>query len=102
MKHMNQNTAVAVQAKPAIEAPRLTQVQEQVGRSMRLMASIDERMNSLYVRLQPVLSEAQKRSGESGTPKPTLVGHAQALSNHNDQLEVFLDSLGDLLDRLEL
>lgn len=80
---------------------RASQVQQQVDRGIAIMARMEEKMKSLYMRLQPVLSDAPPTGAETN-PKPTLVGHAQALSNHNDQLQALDVAFGDILDRLEL
>lgn len=81
---------------------RLSEVQEQVQRSGNIMEHIEEKFKSLYTRLQPVLHPEQQSEGKSPSPKPTLVGHANALSNHNDQLDSLDQALGSILDRLEL
>ena len=80
---------------------RQTEVQTQVERGQKVTACIGEQLDTLHNRLQPLLRSTS--SGQTGAepPKPTLVGHAQALSNHNDQLEGMSRSLGDILDRLE-
>ena len=78
-----------------------SQVQEQVQRGARILSAIEEKMKALFDRLQPVLQITPSGQGEAN-PKPTLVGHAMALSNHNDQLEMIDSQLADILNRIEL
>jgi hypothetical protein len=66
------------------------------------MECIEEKMKSLYVRLEGVMVSQGPTGGDEARAKPTLVGHAMALSNHNDQLDRFDAMLGDILDRLEV
>lgn len=83
--------------------PRVSQVQQEVERGAKLMSCIEEKIKSLYARLQSVLSDNRSDKESTGpSPKPMLVGHAVALSNHNDQLDQTDRALGDILDRLEL
>ncbi len=82
---------------------RLSEVQEQVERSSKVTERLQEKFKSLHERLQPVLRSTGSANTDRGeSPKPTLVGHANALSNHNDQLEMLDAMLGDILDRIEL
>jgi len=80
---------------------RQSQVQEQVQRGARILSTIEEKMKALFDRLQPVLQITPSGQGEAN-PKPTLVGQAMALSNHNDQLEMIDSQLADILNRIEL
>jgi hypothetical protein len=82
---------------------RMPQVQEQVVRGQNIMGRIEEKMKSLFDRLQPILTQQPtEQAGRGESPKPMLVGHANALSNHNDQLDSFDTALANILDRLEL
>jgi len=84
---------------------RMTQVQEQMEIAAKLTACIEEKLKSLYSRLQSVLisGETTSRIEEANkTPQPVLVGHASALSNHNAQLNQIDQVLAVILDRLEL
>jgi hypothetical protein len=102
---LNQAVGITGQGIPgqgqASVAPRQSQVQEQVSRSAKVIERMEHKLASLYERLQPVLASAPSGENQKES-KPTLVGHAQSLSNHNDQLEVLDSVLGDILDRLEL
>ncbi len=91
------------QAAPTSQA-RLTQVQEQVERGCLVNERIEQKLSNLRDRLAPVLANVPSQPGSDANkvPQPTLVGHANALSNHNAQLETFDAVLGDILDRLEL
>lgn len=82
---------------------RQSHVQEQMQRSACVVKSISDRMSLLLERLQPVL-RMEPQGGQTGkdAPKPTLVGHANALSNQSDQLEIIDSYLSSILDRLEL
>ena len=82
---------------------RMTQVGSEVERSAKLTSMMSEKLSSLYARLQNVLRETSPEAPEdTASVKPTLVGHAMALSNHNDQLDRIDSGLADILDRLEL
>ena len=82
---------------------RMSQVQEQVVRSQNIMGRIEEKMKSLFDRLNPLLSQnTPDQAGRGEAPKPMLVGHANALCNHNDQLDSVDAALASILDRLEL
>jgi hypothetical protein len=81
---------------------RLSEVQEQVQRGQKLTGRLLERVKMLNERLSSVLSSGSGSQAGADSPKPTLVGHANALSNHNDQLEMVDLMLSDILDRLEL
>jgi hypothetical protein len=81
---------------------RLSQVQEQVQRGAKITERLEAKLKSLYERLQPVLAQTGSDANSAGNPKPTLVGHANALSNHNDQLELLDSGMAEILDRLEL
>ena|ERR1700677_220322 len=85
-----------------VKTPRLSEVQEQVVRGQKLTERMNDRLKSLYDRLQPVLRQTGSGQLAQEAPKPTLVGHANALSNHNDQLDMMDSGLADILDRLEL
>ena len=90
--------SVAQQAQPA----RLSQVQEQVERGSKIVARLEGKLKSLYDRLSPVLAQTGSSQEGPATPRPTLVGHATALSNHNDQLELLDSGMAEILDKLEL
>ena len=84
---------------------RQSEVQQQVERSARVVDNMDKKFAMLSNRLDSVLRSMptlQEGRKEAPVPKPVLVGHATALSNHNDQLERFDEILSDILDRLEL
>ena len=82
---------------------RLSEVQQQVERSQAAIERMQEKMKSLFARLQPVLrSTTPSQEGKDAMARPALVGHANALSNHNDQLEQIDMGLAEILDRLEL
>jgi hypothetical protein len=85
------------------EVARPSHVQEQMHRSACVIKSISDRVSLLMERLQPIL-RVEPQSGQAGkdAPKPTLVGHANALSNQNDQLEMVDLYVLSILDRLEL
>src|ERR1700752_4293530 len=81
---------------------RQTEVQSEVERSAKLTSCIEEKMKTLYNECVLRTSPPTVGQNEQKSPKPTLVGHAMALSNHNDQLAQFDYVLGDIIDRLEL
>jgi hypothetical protein len=82
---------------------RSSQVQNEVERGAKLIACIQEKIKSLGIRLQSVISEGPS-SPQAGAKaeRPMLVGHASALANHNDQLEDVDSALAYILDHLEL
>lgn len=85
-------------------AVRRSEVQEQVERSANLVGRLEDRIKLLNERLSPVLrsTSSMLENGKTSAPRPTLVGHATSLSNHNDQLDVLDTVIADILDRLEL
>src|SRR6185312_6124043 len=85
-------------------AARQGHVQSQMERQGSLIGHIAERLGELEARLQPILrSEPQPpTSGMEGCEKMLLVGHANALSNQNDQLERVDAVLAGIIDRIEL
>jgi hypothetical protein len=81
--------------------PKMSQVQEQMERAANITEKLLDRVNLLHSRLGPVLRTAPEGKGQSEA-KPTLVGHAMALSNHNDQIGMACACVDDILERLEL
>lgn len=98
MAYANQLNSGVGTANPS----RISEVQEQVQRSSKVTERLQEKFKSLHDRLQPILRSTGTGESRPESPKPTLVGHANALSNHNDQLEMLDAILGDILDRIEL
>jgi hypothetical protein len=97
------NSAIGAQA-PREMPSRLTQVQEQVERSAKITAMLEQLSGDLYKRLGLVLRDIPPApTAQPGKePKPLLVGHASSLANHNDQIESVASALADILERLEL
>ncbi len=82
---------------------RLSEVQQQVERGQAAIERMQEKMKSLFARLQPVLrATVPQQEGKDAMARPALVGHANSLSNHNDQLEQIDSGLAEILDRMEL
>ena len=88
----------------AQNSARLSEVQAQVERSSNVIGRLGDRMKLLNERLGSVLRNTSSlaKGSETSPPRPTLVGHATALSNQNDQLDLIDEALNDILDRLEL
>lgn len=83
---------------------RPTHVQGQMQRSQVIVESLESKLKSLFNRLEPLLRPVPPTATENNKQeiRPSLVGHANALSNHNDQLERMDQALSELLDRIEL
>jgi hypothetical protein len=83
------------------EVARLSQVQKEMERAATISEHLLKAVGELRARLSPLLRSTPEGKGEQSS-KPTLVGHAMALSNHNDQISSALCALTDILERLEL
>jgi hypothetical protein len=83
------------------DVARVSQVQEQMERAATISEHLLKVVGELRARLSPLLRSIPEGKGEQGS-KPTLVGHAMALSNHNDQISAALCGVTDILERLEL
>lgn len=82
---------------------RESHVGSQMSRQGKIIQTLHEQFSTLEQRLQPVLrSTPPNTTGQSGQEKPSLVGHAMALSNQNDQLENLSIFMSDILERLEI
>jgi hypothetical protein len=83
---------------------RESHVGSQMSRQGHLIEKLSSGMDSLESRLSSILrgippSPSQPSNKE---PKAVLVGHAEAISNQNDQLEHAVEQLFQILERLEL
>lgn len=81
---------------------RVSEVQREVERGNSVTKSLDSRIQLLGNRLNSVLRSVAEEGANPAQTRPVLVGHASALSNHNDQLEMMDSYLSSILDRLEL
>ena len=99
----NNPSSRAVEGPQGQEARPISQVQSQVQRSQVMIENLSQRLHALRERLAPVLRENKEPEGsKASAPTPILVGHAEALSNHNEQLGMLVDFVEDVLNRLEL
>ena len=100
---LQQTSSVGSSVGSVGSAGRMSQVQEQVSRGANIVGRMEEKLKTLFDRLGPVLVDVPPTDAkEAANPRPVLVGHANALSNHNDQLEFIDGALGQIIDRLEL
>jgi len=83
-------------------AARQSHVQSQMERQGSLIGRIAERLGELEARLQPILRSEPPTPGMEACERMSLVGHANALSNQNDQLERVDAVLAGIIDRIEL
>lgn len=83
---------------------RESHVGKEMNRASRLVEGIAKLTVQIGDRLNPVLRNEPSQAGiqNEKQPRPTLVGHANALSSQNDQLQLIQDALAGILDRLEL
>lgn len=81
---------------------RVSEVQREVERGNSVTKSLDSRIQLLVNRLNSVLRSVAEEDANPAQTRPVLVSHANALSNHNDQLEMMDSYLASILDRLEL
>lgn len=88
-----------------VNESRETHVQSQMNRQGESILSLTNLAETLERRLAPVLRDippAPTQGTQNASIKPSLVGHAQAISNQTDQLEMLRQQLSMVLDRLEL
>jgi len=85
---------------------RQTHVQTQMERQGSAIMRLTDLIQNLERRLEPVLRGGSPatpdRNGQIKPPQPSLVGHATAISNQNDQLDSLTVAIEGMLDRLEL
>lgn len=85
------------------EAPRdRSHVQSQMERSAALAEELKGTVDKLEERIAEVLRQEPEPGSTQEGKVPMLVGHAVALSNHNDKLEYLCSRLNSILNRLEL
>jgi hypothetical protein len=84
------------------QVARETHVSSQMGRQGTLIEALTKQLHSLEVRLKPVLRDVPPQPSNPDKEKMSLVGHAIALANQNDQLENLVQFVSEIYDRLEL
>lgn len=92
-------------AEAGISPVRTGHVTSQMERAQKLTEQLAANLKELDSRLQPILRSSQSQQAgkaDATPPKPILVGHAQGLSNHNDQIESAVSFVESILDRIEL
>lgn len=99
-----QATAQYVGAQSVTQTPRESQTSSQFQRLKEGTAYLQDRLNLLQLRLEPLLRSipANPESTAGLQPKEQLVAHAQVLANFADSLDQANRGLDDVLSRLEL
>lgn len=83
---------------------RSGQVSNEMERGAQMVQRIETYVSELHTRLEPILQSKPIGSDKppASSPRPSLVGHATALQNHNDQLERIADELQWICSGIEL